>query len=457
MVRQISVSTLNVKDIASFLSKLQNETIRLKNIDKDSYEFTVHFDIMDNKFVNNKGTDISCIGFASKIHMFSDVHLMVKRPLEDGYIDSAIKYGANRITIHYEIDNFEKVLKYLKSKGVEVGVAIKPSTDVSAIENYSNYIDFLLIMSVEPGFGGQKYIENTNAKIIKAIKMYPNLRLQVDGGINFETIKFPIEQGINSIVIGNFLTSDEKLLTTKLTLLNIQKDILLEKRNENINFSKNILQIKEGGYCEANTLLGVRTPNMRSIAKKWYKNISFDVLNIYISSNIHEFKQFAVYSLIYMFDKTKDIKLKKDIYEYCKKNIEYINNWDLTDIIAPNIFGKYLITKENNYYKNEIEKFVSSAFVWEKRIGIVLLLTFARNSNLDIIFEILDEVIYEEFHLYQKATGWVLRESYKKNKDRVFKYLYDKSKKRKIPSICLSYACEKMSKEEKEKIRKINI
>lgn len=456
MTRQISISTLNVNDCESFLEKVQNEKEKINKISSDSYDIAVHFDIMDNRFVPNIGVDMSSIKMANKFNMFADVHLMVEKPLEDGYIDKAIEYGANRVTIHYEIENFGKILKYLKTTKVEVGVAVKPSTDLGVIANYINDIDFLLVMSVEPGYGGQKYIDKTNDKILKAKTLYPNLKLQVDGGVNFETIMYPLENGVTSLVIGSYLSSDEKIFEEKLVALEIQKDILLEDRTENLDFSKNILQIVDGGYGEDDMLLGIRTPDMRKVAKKWYKNVSFGILEMYIKSNIHEFRQFAIFSLIYMFEKSTSEDLKKEIYEFSKYHINYINNWDLTDIIAPNIFGKYLIKKDKNYYTKEIDSYIKSNYVWEKRIGIVLLLTFARANNLDIIFEVFDSIIYEDYHLYQKAIGWVLRETYKKNKDRVYSYLYDKNKKRKIPNICLSYACEKMSKEEKDKIRSLN-
>lgn len=457
MKRQISISTLNVNNCNKFLNTLQNIKEKIIKIDNNSYEFALHFDIMDNKFVSNTGVSLDSIKLAKKYNMFADVHLMVEKPIEDGYIDKAIKYGANRITIHYEIENFEKTLQYLKKQNIEIGVAIKPSTDIDIISKYKEDIDLLLIMSVEPGYGGQKYIEKTNEKLYHATNLYPNLKLQVDGGVNFETIRYPLELGVKSIVIGSYLTGIEKFFLSRLLALEIQKDILFEDRTENINFSKNILQIVEGGYGSNDILLGIRTPNMRSISKKWFKHISFDILDIFIKSNIHEFRQFAVFSIVYMFEKSNNDDLKKDIYEFSKQNIIYINNWDLTDIIGPNVFGKYLITKEKNYYKKEINNYIKSDYVWKKRIGIVLLLTFARNNNLDIIFEVSDKVIYESYHLYQKATGWVLREAYKKDKNKVFDYLYRKNKEERIPSICLSYACEKMTKEEKEKIRNLSI
>ncbi len=456
MARQISISTLNVADCEDFLENLCNEKEKIIKISSDSYNNAIHFDIMDSKFVPNIGVSMNSIKIAKRLNIFADVHLMVEKPLEDGYIDKAIEYGADRVTIHYEIENFDKTLQYLKTKNVELGVAIKPSTNVDVILKYINDIDFLLIMSVEPGYGGQKYIGKTNDKISRAIKLYPKLKLGVDGGINFDTIIYPLENGVESLVIGSYLTSDKKMLKEKLVALEIQKDILLENRMEDLNFSKNTLQIVDGGYGENDILLGIRTPDMRKIAKKWYKNISFGILELYMKSNIHEFRQFAIFSLIYMFEKSTNENLKKEIYEFSKQNINYINNWDLTDIIAPNIFGKYLINKDKDYYTKEINSYIKSRYVWEKRIGIVLLLSFARANNLDIIFDTIDKVIYEDYHLYQKATGWVLREAYKQNKNSVYSYLYNKNKIKKIPGICLSYACEKMSKEEKDKIRSLN-
>jgi ribulose-phosphate 3-epimerase len=147
---------------------------------------------------------------------------MCNNPKE--YIDKAISLGADNITIHYEIDELYQNLKYLnklkdelkeKKRKLSIGISIKPNTDIKKIFNYSNMCDVILLMSVEPGKGGQAYISKVNKKIQIAVDM--KKLVQIDGGINIKTIVKPNELGVKSFVIGSYLTSDinnmyEKLL-----------------------------------------------------------------------------------------------------------------------------------------------------------------------------------------------------------------------------------------------------
>lgn len=450
-MQNISISVLDAKNKKEFLENIVKYNEKVKKISNNAFDIMVHFDVMDNKFVPNIGVDLECIKLAKDLGLYSDVHLMVEKPLEDGYIDKAVALGADRISIHYEISNFEKVLEYLNTLKVDVGIVVKPNTKVECLERCKGKYSNLLVMSVEPGFGGQSYIEEVNSKFESIRNIDNKVLLQVDGGVNFDTIVKPLELGVDSFVIGSYLTRSENIYESLLKL-NILKDIVLEPRNENLDFSKTILQIVDNGYASKDVLLGVRTPNMRKIAKKWYKHISLDILESFISSNIHEFRQFAIFSLTYMLKKDNS----KEIFDFVNSNIEYLNNWDLTDIAGPNIFAKYLITLDENKAKVKILKYMASNKLWTKRIGIVILLEYARKGKIDFVLECLDNVLYEEYHLYQKATGWVLREAYKKDSKRIFKYLLENNKKGRLPRIMLSYACEKMSDEDKKKIRSVN-
>lgn len=450
-MKNIAISILDTINKDEFLSEVIKYNEKIKKISKDAFDIIIHFDVMDNKFVPNIGVELEYIKLAKKLGLYADVHLMVEKPIEEEYIKKAISYGADRISIHYEIDNFENVLEYLNTFNIDIGIVLKPNTSVEVIQKYKGKFSNLLIMSVEPGFGGQKYIENVNDKFITAKDKIKNIKFQVDGGVNFQTIVKPLEIGVDSFVIGSYLTKAENIYDNLLKL-NILKDIVLEERNENLGFSKRTLQIVDNGYGKEDILLGVRTPNMRKIAKKWYKHISLDILQEFISSNIHEFRQFAIFVLTYMLNKDN----KKQMYDFVNKNIKYINNWDLTDIAGPNIFAKYLILQDDNKSKKEILEYMKSSKLWAKRIGIVILLEYARKGKIDFVLECLSNVLYEEFHLYQKATGWVLREAYKKESEKVYEYLIQNNKKKRLPRILLSYACEKMSKEEKESIRSVN-
>lgn len=448
-MKNISVSILDVTNKEEFLKGIIKYNEEIKKISKEAFDLIVHFDVMDNKFVPNTGVELEYIKLAKKLGLYADVHLMVEKPIEDNYIKRAILYGADRISIHYEIDNFEQVLDYLNTLNVDVGIVIKPNTDIKYIEKYKGKFSNLLVMSVEPGFGGQKYIEKVNKKFDVIDR--DNFKFQVDGGVNFKTIMNPLEKGVDSFVIGSYLTKSNNVYDDLLKL-NVLKDIILEPRNENLDFSKTILQIVDNGYAKEDILLGIRTPNMRKIARKWYKYISLSILKSFISSTIHEFRQFAIFAMTYMINKEN----KKEIFDFVNENIKCINNWDLTDIAGPNIFAKYLITQDNIKAKEKIKKYMNSNELWTKRIGIVILLEYARKGKINFVLDMLKNVLYEDFHLYQKATGWVLREAYKKDSKKVYEYLLENNKKQRLPRILLSYACEKMTIEEKEKIRSVN-
>ena len=214
--KTISVSILNVTDVDNFLNNLNiiRKELKLDNI-------VVHFDVMDGSFVPNTGLDLDLIKDVKKYGMFADVHLMCNNPKE--YIDKAISLGADNITIHYEIDELYQNLKYLnkykdelkeKKRKLSIGISIKPNTDIKKIFNYSNMCDVILLMSVEPGKGGQAYINKVNKKIQIAVDM--KKMVQIDGGINIKTIVKPNELGVKSFVIGSYLTSDMNNMCEKL-------------------------------------------------------------------------------------------------------------------------------------------------------------------------------------------------------------------------------------------------
>ncbi len=172
----------------------------------------LHFDVMDGHFVPNLtfGTDI-LKAIKKATNLFMDVHLMVSDP--KAYYDSFIKAGADMITFHYEVYNdVEKcrdLIKEIQANGVQAGIVLKPNTDVSVIETLLNDIDMVLIMSVEPGFGGQSFMENSIPKIerlahLKKAKGY-HYYIQIDGGINAETFALTAKAGCEVFVAGSYI------------------------------------------------------------------------------------------------------------------------------------------------------------------------------------------------------------------------------------------------------------
>lgn len=444
MKRYLSLSILDAKDKEIAIVNAKNIVQKIKKIYGEAYELAIHFDVMDQQFVPNTGINLEWIKVASENGIYADVHFMVKEPMEK--IKRAILYGASRITIHYEIENFKQILDYLNTLPVEIGIAIKPGTSVKELELYQGKFSHLLIMSVEPGFGGQKYLSQTNEKIKEAIGR--GFSIQVDGGIGFDTMIEPFGLGVCDFVVGSYLTKAMDMETNFICLA-IEKEMLECQRNANIEFTKRILQVVENGYAQQDILLGIRTPDVRKIAKKWYKYLSLEGISQFLSSPIHEFRQLAIFCLINQSNKDENS------YQFLKIHIENINNWDLTDIAGPNLFAKFLMKQDEKFARKEIQDLMNDENLWTKRIGIVILLEYARRGELSFVFEMILPVLYEEYHLFQKASGWVLREAYKMDKETTFEFLYNCQKEKRLPRILVSYACEKMSKEEKEKIRGI--
>tara|TARA_B100001248_G_scaffold189521_1_gene144896 strand:+ start:66 stop:722 length:657 start_codon:yes stop_codon:yes gene_type:complete len=176
----------------------------------------IHFDVMDGDFVPNLTFGPK---FISNVRKFSnkvfDVHLMINRV--EKFLDDYIRAGSDIITFHIEInEDIENIVKKIKAKGIKCGLAIKPKTSWSEIQPYLQHIDQVIIMTVEPGFGGQEFM-NDQVDKIKNISNYiklNNLRvgIEIDGGINFETGQTCVEAGANILVAGSFLFNQGDLI-----------------------------------------------------------------------------------------------------------------------------------------------------------------------------------------------------------------------------------------------------
>lgn len=169
----------------------------------------LHFDIMDGLFVPSISFGdpvLASVGRIAEIPI--DVHMMVAAPAR--YVKRYAEMGAARITFHAEAtDDVEGTIEAIKSCGIKVGLSLKPATPVSEIEQYIPLVDMVLVMTVEPGFGGQSFMHDMLPKIseVRAIaeKNSQPLDIQVDGGINGETVRLVREAGANVIVSGSYL------------------------------------------------------------------------------------------------------------------------------------------------------------------------------------------------------------------------------------------------------------
>ena len=178
----------------------------------------LHIDVMDGVFVPNisLGAPIQK-SIRKQSKMVFDTHLMIIDPIR--YVDDFAKAGSDIITIHLEsCDNVAETLEKIRSYGIKAGLSIKPKTPVTALKPFIGMFDMLLIMSVEPGFGGQSFIPESLDKIRESRALLPELDIEVDGGINADNINEVVKAGANVIVAGSAVFGKEDV-TSAIALL----------------------------------------------------------------------------------------------------------------------------------------------------------------------------------------------------------------------------------------------
>ena len=186
----------------------------ITDLNKSKAEY-IHFDVMDGDFVPNLTFGPKFISdLRSKSKKIFDVHLMINRV--NKYLDDYIKAGSNIITFHYEInENLNEIINKIKLNKVKAGIAIKPKTPWQEIKKYLHLFDQVIVMTVEPGFGGQSFLYD-QIKKIESISHYIkennlNVDIEIDGGINYETGKLCVDAGANILVAGSFLFEQSDL------------------------------------------------------------------------------------------------------------------------------------------------------------------------------------------------------------------------------------------------------
>ncbi len=187
----------------------------ISSLDKSKAEY-IHFDVMDGDFVPNLTFGPQFISnLRGRTNKVFDVHLMINRVSK--YLDDYINAGSDIITFHLEIEeNLNELIRTIRDKGVKIGIAIKPNTPWQDIKSFLHLIDQVIIMTVEPGFGGQSFMKNQIEKIenISNYAKEQNLKIdiEIDGGVNYETGKVCLNAGANILVAGSFLFKQENLL-----------------------------------------------------------------------------------------------------------------------------------------------------------------------------------------------------------------------------------------------------
>ena len=178
----------------------------------------IHFDVMDGVFVPNISFGLPVIQHVKKIATKPlDVHLMIINP--DPFIKPFRDSGADMLTVHYEVCNhLHRTIGAIHQEGMKAGVCLNPATPVHLLEDIINELDLVLLMSVNPGFGGQKFIQNTYQKVIRLRRLIEEKKastlIEIDGGVNLETGKLLFEAGADVLVAGSFVFGAENPMMT---------------------------------------------------------------------------------------------------------------------------------------------------------------------------------------------------------------------------------------------------
>ena len=185
----------------------------------------IHCDIMDGHFVPNITFGPILVSAAKKCTKIPlDVHLMIKNP--DKYLEDFRNAGADIISVHYEeVVHLNRTINRIKELGAKAGVVVNPSTPVSSLRDIAEYIDLLLIMTVNPGFGGQSFVTNSQRRIVEAVELRKSLKanflIEVDGGINNKTIKSVLEAGCDVFVAGSSIFHSDNIAASTAELKNL--------------------------------------------------------------------------------------------------------------------------------------------------------------------------------------------------------------------------------------------
>ncbi len=195
----------------------------------------LHVDVMDGEFVPSISFGMPVIrSIRKESRLFFDVHLMVREPIR--YLEEFVSCGADSITVHAEAcSDLSGTLQEIKRLGVKAGVSVKPQTSVEVIRPVLSLVDMVLVMTVEPGFGGQKYMDICTEKIRQVRRMIQDsgrdIPIQVDGGINTETMEIVMEAGANYLVAGSFVFR-EPLEETAREVLELMRSIEWKNAND---------------------------------------------------------------------------------------------------------------------------------------------------------------------------------------------------------------------------------
>lgn len=205
--------------LASDYANLQSELDRISTSDM------IHIDVMDGHFVPNISIGAPVVAACKKVcDVPFDVHLMISNPLD--YAEDFAKAGADIICFHTECNSdTEQTIDKILSLGKKAALAIKPATPIDEVVKYLDKISMVLVMTVEPGFGGQSFMESTMPKIEAIRKINSDIDIEVDGGINADTVKIAAKAGANVFVAGSAVFKSENPAETIALLKKNAQDV----------------------------------------------------------------------------------------------------------------------------------------------------------------------------------------------------------------------------------------
>lgn len=198
---KIATSILNIN-----FNNLEKEIKKISNSDY------LHLDVMDGHFVPNISFGYTVLRNLRNITDIPlDTHLMIENPYD--YIDDFVKIGSKYITVHVEANKPMETIELIKSKGIKAGISLKPKTKLEEIYPFLEKVDLILVMTVEPGFGGQSFMEDQMQKVKELAKLRDEHNyeyvIQIDGGVNDETILMVKNTGVDIVVSGSFITKNK--------------------------------------------------------------------------------------------------------------------------------------------------------------------------------------------------------------------------------------------------------
>jgi 3-methyladenine DNA glycosylase AlkD len=226
----------------------------------------------------------------------------------------------------------------------------------------------------------------------------------------------------------------------------VKKELEKHRNPKQAALLQGFFKTGKGQYGEGDVFLGIKVPVQRSVARK-FKHLKLNDIRTLLNSKIHEHRLTALFILISMFDKASPDE-KTRIFKFYLNNTKRINNWDLVDLSAPNIVGKYLLETDTKTSQKILKKLARSRNLWERRIAMLATAAFIRNNDFRHTLAIADLLVDDKHDLIHKAVGWMLREVGKCHQPTEEAWL--KQHYRKMPRTMLRYAIERFDNKKKK-------